>query len=544
MTSIRGERVALAVCFVAFLIPIPLSLRLAWDQSMASEKAVGIRYASEVVRRGEESSGQFLRAIELLNEDHVPPCSPQELDLMRQIDVGSSYIQMVGRMSGGKLVCTSQGITKPIAVGPPTLVTENGVSEWMDIRPGSLRLDKLDMLEYKGVAILADTGLLTDQETEKDANLALVVPSTGGRLRLVDPPAGFRANWLNPIGPGQSVSFLDSGYVVSQVRSKTRDIEAVSVLPVSNGYGHVKQFAMAFVPIGLLCGLALAWAVRRILLTKSSLPGLIRSAIRDQNFFVVYQPIVELSTRRIVGAEALVRWRRGQTVIGPDSFIQLAEDSGVISLITKTVMNIVSHDLPRLLRVDPDFHVAVNLSATDLKDVATRDRVMELLHRSGASPRNLVLEATEHGLVGGADSLEVIKGLREEGICVAIDDFGTGYSSLSCLQSLGLDSLKIDKAFVDTIGTDGATSGVVAHIIEMARTLRLRTVAEGVQTEAQVEFLLRRNVDYAQGWLFGRPMSIDSLCDRLCGVAAAEHEETAELLQIQAGVAQPVATWR
>ncbi len=325
------------------------------------------------------------------------------------------------------------------------------------------------------------------------------------------------------------MSFLDGGYVVSQVRSKTRDIEAISVLPVSNGYGHVKQFAMVFVPIGLMCGMALAWAVRRILLTRSSLPGMIRAAARNHNFFVEYQPIVELSTRRVVAAEVLVRWSRGNTVIGPASFIKLAEDSGVISLITKDVMDHVSRDLPKLLKLNPDFHVSVNLSATDLKDDAMKDKVIELLRRSGASPRNIVVEATEHGLVSGPDSCRVIEGLRRQGVCVAIDDFGTGYSSLSCLQSLGLDFLKIDKAFVDSIGTDGATSGVVAHIIEMARTLHLRTVAEGVETEAQMDFLLERNVDYAQGWLFGKSMSIDCLCDRLSEGVAVEHEETAEL---------------
>jgi sensor c-di-GMP phosphodiesterase-like protein len=537
MSSIRSERIALAVCFVALLIPIPLSLRLAWDLSMANEKADGLRYASEVVRRGEEAAAQFSRATRLLNGDHFAPCSPEEIDLMRQISIGSSHIQMVGRVSGRTLECTSLGTVKPIAVGPPTLVTENGVSEWMDFKLGPLRLDRLDMLEYHGVGILADTSLLTDQEMEKDVRLALIVPSSGGQL--VEPKSSFHSNWLNPIGRGQSVSFFDSGYVVSQVRSKTRDLEAISVMPVSNGYGRVKRFAMVFVPIGLLCGGALAWAVRRILQIRSSLPGLIRAAVRDHNFYVVYQPVVELSTRRVVGAEALVRWKRGKTVISPDRFIKLAEDSGVISLITRDVMDIVSRDLPRLLRLDPDFHVAVNLSATDLKDDATKDGVMELLRKSGALPQNVVVEATEHGLVGGPDSTRVIRSLRDEGIRVAIDDFGTGYSSLSCLQSLGLDLLKIDKSFVDSIESDGPTSGVVLHIIEMAQSLDLRTVAEGVETEAQAEFLLRRNVDYAQGWLFGKPMSIDLLCDRLCGGLAVEREETA-----QAGEFQPVATWR
>jgi sensor c-di-GMP phosphodiesterase-like protein len=216
-----------------------------------------------------------------------------------------------------------------------------------------------------------------------------------------------------------------------------------------------------------------------------------------------------------VGAEALVRWKRGNTVISPASFIPLAEESGVISLITENVMDIVSRDLPRLVELDPKFRVAINFSATDLKSDLTIDKLMGLLRKSGASSQNLIVEATEHGLISGPETCKVVATIREAGFRVAIDDFGTGYSSLSCLQSLGLDFLKIDKSFVDNIGTDGVTSEVVLHIIEIARSLRLRIVAEGVETEAQAAFLKKRNVEFAQGWLFGRPMTIDSICSRI-----------------------------
>jgi sensor c-di-GMP phosphodiesterase-like protein len=137
------------------------------------------------------------------------------------------------------------------------------------------------------------------------------------------------------------------------------------------------------------------------------------------------------------------------------------------------------------------------------------------LQKSGASPRHIVIEATEHSFLQGAQAREVINGIRNLGFQVAIDDFGTGYSSLSCVQNLDLDILKIDKAFVDTIGTDGATSHVVSHIIDMAHSLRMHMVAEGVETEPQAEFLRDRGVEFAQGWLFGKPTDIDSLGRKL-----------------------------
>lgn len=516
MRPFRSEPLALSVGLFAFFAPILLSLQLAWMQSVANEKAEGLRYASAMVRRGEETTEQFVRAIQLLNQDHLPRCSPQEIDLMRQLDVGSSYLQMMGRVSGDTLDCTSLGTVEPIHLGAPTLVTENRVDEWLDFRWGPVQPDRLDLIESDGVAILVDSGLLIDIDTEgDDVKLALMVPSSAGHLRLVEPKGKFLPRWLNPIGRGQSISFVDGQNIVSQVRSKTRDFEAVSVIPINHAYRHVTQFAIAFVPIGLVCGVGIGWAGMHFVGLRSSPQAMIRAAARNHNFYVEYQPVVDIATRRIVGAEALVRWNRGNTVISPASFIPLAEESGVISVITDNVMDIVSRDLPRLMELDPKFHVAINFSAEDLKNDLTIDKLLEVQGKSGASSQNLIVEATERGLISGPETCKRVAAIREAGFRVAIDDFGTGYSSLSCLQNLGLDLLKIDKSFVDSVGTDGATSEVVLHIIEIARSLRLRIVAEGVETEAQAKFLETRHVEFAQGWLFGRPMSIDSLCSRI-----------------------------
>lgn len=516
MRSFRSEPFALSVGLLAFFAPILVSLQLAWMQSVANEKAVGHRYASAMVRRGEETADQFARAIQLLNKDHLARCSPQEIDLMRQIDVGSSYIQMVGRISGDTLDCTSLGTVEPIAVGAPTLVTENGVRERLGFKWGPAQPDQLDLIDSNGVAILVDTGLLIDLETEgNDVKLALMVPSSAGHLRLVEPKGKLLPKWLNPIGRGQSISFVDGRYIVSQVRSKTRDFEAVSVIPINHAFRHVMQFAVVFVPIGLVCGLGIGWAVMHFVKLRSSPQTMIRAAARNRNFYVEYQPVVDLATGRIAGAEALVRWKRGNTVISPASFIPLAEESGVISLITDNVIEIVLRDLPRLIALDPKFRVAINFSAMDLKTDQTIGKLREVLKKTGASSQNLIVEATEHGLISGPETCKVVATIREAGFRVAIDDFGTGYSSLSCLQSLGLDFLKIDKSFVDTVGTDGVTSEVVLHIIELARSLHLHIVAEGVETEAQAAFLKNRHVEFAQGWFFGRPVSIDSLCSRI-----------------------------
>jgi len=512
-----GMTIAVVVGTFAFLAPILVSLLLAWEQGINDEKEQGVRYAAEVVRRGEETARQFGRTIALLNKDHFAPCSPQEVDLMRQIDVGSSYLQMVGRISGDTLECSSLGTTEPMHVGNATLTTEHGTHERLGVRFGSAgRWDKLDLVDQDGVAVLVDSNLLIDLQTEGEGvGLAMIVPSNLDHAKFAESTGHFRPNWLNPPARGESASFLDGDYVVSQVRSKRIDIAAISAVPSRYAYQHVKEFAAIFVPIGALCGIGLAWAVLYISRSRASLPGLVRSAARRGDFFVEYQPVVEIGTRRIIGAEALVRLRRGDTVIGPAHFIGLAEESGAARLITQSVIRLVSRDLPSLLELRPGFHVAINLTATDLKTADTAEQLQELLRRSGALPHNVVLEATEHGFVSGPECRQLISTLRKRGFRIAIDDFGTGYSSLSCLQQLDLDLLKVDKAFVETIGTDGATSEVVLHIIEIARSLQLQLVAEGAETEAQARPMLDRGVQYGQGWLFGRPMSAEALCELL-----------------------------
>jgi sensor c-di-GMP phosphodiesterase-like protein len=200
----------------------------------------------------------------------------------------------------------------------------------------------------------------------------------------------------------------------------------------------------------------------------------------------------------------------------------VAEESGVITWITACVAEIVAADMPTLLKIDPDFVVAINLSVPDLRSAQTVELLKSMLKVKGVQSANIKVEATERGFLQGVEARDVLALIRALGIEVAIDDFGTGYSSLSCLQTLGLDALKIDKSFVDTVGTDGATSQVVAHIIHMAHSLNLLMVAEGVETEAQAHFLREGGVQFAQGWLFGKPMSLSSLCAELKALTAAQ----------------------
>jgi sensor c-di-GMP phosphodiesterase-like protein len=355
--------------------------------------------------------------------------------------------------------------------------------------------------------------LFVDTPVEgKDVSMAVFVP-TRARHELISSNAGsVRPEWLKPIPKGGEVTFIDSGYIVCAMRSRIADVEVVAAAPLTYAARREQQFATILVPVGLACGALLVWANVYISRKRLSLATILRAGVRRREFYVEYQPIVELVSGRWVGAEALVRWRRGKRIVRPDMFIPIAEETGVITGITECVFEIVAHDLPSMIAADPEFSVAINLSPNDLGSKKTLELLTRALDESGAKPGNIELEVTERGFLKDEKALDLVVELHAAGVKLAIDDFGTGHSSLSRLQTLPVDTLKIDKSFVDTVGTDGVTSQVILHIIEMAQALKLDLVAEGVETEEQRQFLVERGVQHAQGWLFGKPMPVASLC--------------------------------
>ncbi|MGH8075784.1 MAG: EAL domain-containing protein [Lysobacter sp.] len=259
---------------------------------------------------------------------------------------------------------------------------------------------------------------------------------------------------------------------------------------------------MALIPILLLA--------RR----HTSLPALLRNGLRRRQFFLHYQPIVELATGRCVGAEAVIRWQRHDgSFVRPDLFIPVAEECGLIRKVTARVMELLRHDATTILDAYPDLMISFNLAPEDMRSEQILDELRELLDTKNVHPENLHIEMTERGILNTDHAREIVQAIRELGIRVAIDDFGTGFSSLSYLTTFEVDYLKIDKAFVDPIGTAAATSQVAMHIIKMAKELNLMMIAEGVETEEQATILRNAGVQYAQGWLFAKAMDPAALCN-------------------------------
>jgi diguanylate cyclase (GGDEF)-like protein len=250
--------------------------------------------------------------------------------------------------------------------------------------------------------------------------------------------------------------------------------------------------------------------------TRQDSSSELAAAIRDGHLRTVYQPLIDMRTGRPIGAEALVRWEHPVDGLrSPDQFIALAEDSGLITEIGALVLNDACHQAARWVAESPeqeDLLVTVNLSARQVADDAIVDQVTAALRDSGLEPNRLVLEITEtvlmHDRDAAAATLWQLKGL---GVRIAIDDFGTGYSSLAYLRRFPIDMLKVAREFVDGLGRDAHDDVITRAIVELANTLGLLTVAEGIETTQQSETVAALGCDIAQGYLFSRPIEADAV---------------------------------
>ena len=232
-------------------------------------------------------------------------------------------------------------------------------------------------------------------------------------------------------------------------------------------------------------------------------------ALERGEFELHYQPRIDLASGRTIGAEALVRWRHPvRGLLAPGHFIGVAEESGLVLPLGRWVMHAACAQLRRWhAGGHPGLRMAVNVSPAELRRADVPAQVHAAMSESGIAPALLEIELTESLLMDGADAfIDALQALRATGVSIAIDDFGTGYSSLAYLKRFPIDTLKIDRAFVTDVATDADDAAIVRAVIALARQLRLGVVAEGVETQAQADFLRAHGCGAAQGYLFGRPM--------------------------------------
>ncbi|HKJ65321.1 MAG TPA: EAL domain-containing protein [Desulfopila sp.] len=251
---------------------------------------------------------------------------------------------------------------------------------------------------------------------------------------------------------------------------------------------------------------------------RRSMESCLRSALIEKEFFLVYQPQIERSTGKMVGAEALLRWHHPQKgLIPPDQFIPIAEESGLIGPIGEWVLRNARTQAQLWQQAGkPPLRVAVNISGHQFLKPDIVDTIEGILAETGLNPSLLDLELTESILMEVADSMiEPLIDLKMRGVQLSIDDFGTGYSSLSYLKHFPINRIKIDRSFVRDITNVRDNAVIVEAIIAMARSLSLTVVGEGVETEEELDYLAALGCDEIQGYYFSKPVAPEDLFQSL-----------------------------
>lgn len=504
MTRTRTLLIMTAVAALAAVVPMALMTWLSWQQAVTLAQDDLQETAQRTLLRAERSYAQALSALQAMQADDLVPCSPAHIHRMQSKVVTTSSVDQIGYFVDGRMRCTSWGLSDgSIAWGTPDHTTADGAALQLDVQPRAAYGRRMLSLRLGQYDALMDPGHFVDLVAAQDLRLAIATPD--GRLiaqqslarndllesLLRDPRSGMDDRDL--FATARSEEWLA---IVVAPRSRLREI-------------FVGQF-WRFFPLAILlaagCAGGALWLSRR----RLSLHGGLVQGLRRNELYVVYQPIIELETGICVGAEALIRWRRADgTEVRPDLFIPLAEESGLVEAITDMVIERVIADMQHLLVGDRSAHIAINLAPEDMISGRALKVIASKLAGTGIANQQIWLEATERGFMDIERARAVITAARHVGHAVAIDDFGVGYSNLQYLQQLPLDALKIDKSFIDAIGTDSATSPVTGHIIDMAKTLGLFVVAEGVETEAQLAYLHSRKVEFGQGWLFSKALKRD-----------------------------------
>lgn len=478
-----------------------------WRGSVAAdEREVG----SLAAALGERTESLILDARTLLVQFdalEAPRCGREHLRALQDAAISRPYVRAIGYWRATERQC-GVGFLPGEGIRPPRAdrIYESGVIAWWpseQTEVGGVRLFLMRFGDHD-VAIdpraLLDVGLLADREA------GLWVEG----LRFVTRPDSAVLPAPAALPVGLTIDRAGARAISRYSRGGEFPIEIVAVEPLEQFWGRYRNTVV--VSIATASVLLLIWVYLLLRYTRYRLSRgtQLREAILRGRITTRYQPILELDTRRCVGAEVLARWttEQGETV-PPEAFVALAEREQLVTDLTIAILRTALRDLNALLAARPDLSVAVNLGSEDLQGERFAQALDAALLQRGLEARSVKLEITESALVDTDLARARIATFRARGHEVAVDDFGTGYSSLSYLSTFDLDVLKIDRSFVEAIETGAATSHVIVHVIEMARSLGLKMVAEGVELERQARWLREHGVELGQGYLFGPPMSAE-----------------------------------
>jgi len=469
-----------------------------------------VRYARSLLDYAEAYNAEINDTLDKVNASPFPVCSDEDIALLRSLVFEGHLVKEIGRMRGNDLYCTSVGgrMEHPAPAPPPSLVTPSGRSIWLHSPLLTVPGMYADITRSGEATFVAAQGafshlgqppmIYTTALANRPAHQ--VVPTAGDPLLLT-----------NEEVLGEKEILRHGIFYVARCSEHFAPC-MVTGISLREAWRSNEPVIEGFFLLGSLTGVTLG-LMFLLEPRKRSLPTQLRRALRRNLITVMYQPIVDVKTGRILGAEALARWtdEDGQ-YIRPDVFVAAAEELGFVGKLTRVVLRQIVGELGEFLRTHPGFHVNVNIAAADLADTRFLPMLEKLLSSHNIHPQSINLELTERSTADHHLAISSIGKLRERGHEFYIDDFGTGYSSLSYLNELAVDAIKIDRAFTDAVGTGSLTAAIVPQILAMAEVLHVKVVVEGVERAEQSDYFANLDQEIlAQGWHFGEAVPAPEL---------------------------------
>jgi sensor c-di-GMP phosphodiesterase-like protein len=483
-----------------YLLGAALTLRLAEDRLS--------QFATRIMAEGDASSAEARGVLGAMRASPYPFCSNADIFYLRSQIFKEEVLSDVGRIRDGKIVCTATlgRLEQPFELPEPEFSQPDGSRVYGNLAPFQIRKWAVVSLQ------LGDGYVIFYAHDQEEAGpfaeryTITVIDGSGrpfswseGALSQTTEDGGIRTR----NGQGRR------GESLYATRCSARYFNCVTAYISIPGALRADQgHFLAYIVLGGLSGALFGFAFSHIYRRSRSMEQQLSRAIRRDRLRVVYQPIVNLASGEIVGAEALSRWTDEEGfAVGPDIFVKIAEERGFVGEITRLVVRHVLRDFAVTLRAHADFRISINVAAADLGDPRFLPMLEQSLDQAGVLAASVAIEITESSTALHQVAMEAIRHLRRLGHHVHIDDFGTGYSSLSYLHDLSVDAIKIDQSFTRAIGTQAVTVSILPQILAMAEALNLQVIVEGIETSQQAGYFSGRAKSIlGQGWLFGRPV--------------------------------------
>ncbi|AZC28088.1 EAL domain-containing protein [Pseudomonas chlororaphis] len=509
----RPWLLAMCAAVLSAVLLLAASLGIVMHEVQLRESEQMNAQGQRFLERLEQLFGQLREGLDVLEAQPLRECSPEMVVTLQQISFSYRFIYEAAYIDAAQ-ACTNWPRQDNLAVVRPPDIRGPTYSYWLNTSTEPNENRAALMLGRGNFRVATSRGHLTDM-VDLPANSSLMVVLDHGSRAI--PVLGPALDWppMEPWPPtNRSPLQVTQDQLIYRMPTINPEYQLVLVTPRTNMQREMFEGWWWLLPSSLVLATFIGGLVFQLSRQRQTLGAELQGALRRGELQVLYQPIFDLQTRQCVGAEALLRWRRPDgTLTSPELFIPMAENTGQIRPITDFVLQRLLEQLGHLLRANPNLYISVNLAACDVMVPRIGKVMARLLALHRVAARQIAFEVTERGLIDVVVARHNLQALRDVGHQVLIDDFGTGYCSLAYLQTLPVDYLKIDKAFIDALGHDAASSGVAPHIIRMAHALQLKVIAEGIEFEDQALLLSSEGVRYGQGWLFAHALSAVQFID-------------------------------